>query len=176
MIYDRIMNICKYLCHQKPERSFFYKEKQFPVCSRCTGIVIGAAAGFVLASLTQPNLIFVLGFIPLIIDGTTQYYGLRTSNNTLRFVTGLLCGFSIPFVVFKTESGENEQVNTKFHLGNKHQAFHIAPKGSFVMYRQPHDNELGCFCFEFQVLCRYVNHITGNVSYLILDPSEINIL
>lgn len=43
-------------------------------------------------------------FIPLIIDGTTQYYGLRTSNNTLRFVTGLLCGFSIPFVVFKTES------------------------------------------------------------------------
>lgn len=67
------------------------------------GIVIGAAAGFVLASLTQPNLIFVLGFIPLIIDGTTQYYGLRTSNNTLRFVTGLLCGFSIPFVVFKTD-------------------------------------------------------------------------
>jgi len=55
------MNICKYLCHQKPERSFFYKKKQFPVCSRCTGIVIGAAAGFVLASLTQPNLIFVLG-------------------------------------------------------------------------------------------------------------------
>lgn len=104
LIYDRIMNICKYLCHQKPERSFFYKEKQFPVCSRCTGIVIGATAGFVLASLTQPNLIFVLGFIPLIIDGTTQYYGLRTSNNTLRFVTGLLCGFSIPFVVFKTES------------------------------------------------------------------------
>jgi uncharacterized membrane protein len=104
LIYDRIMNICKYLCHQKPERSFFYKEKQFPVCSRCTGIVIGAAAGFVLASLTQPTLIFVLGFIPLIIDGTTQYYGLRTSNNTLRFVTGLLCGFSIPFVVFKTES------------------------------------------------------------------------
>ena len=80
------MNICKYLCHQKPERSFFYKEKQFPVCSRCTGIVIGAAAGFVLASLTQPNLIFVLGFIPLIIDGTTQYYGLRTSNNTLRLL------------------------------------------------------------------------------------------
>lgn len=96
------MNICKYLCHQKPERSFFYKEKQFPVCSRCTGIVIGAAVGFILASLTRPNLIFVLGFIPLIIDGTTQYYGLRTSNNTLRFVTGLLCGFSIPFVVFKT--------------------------------------------------------------------------
>ena len=98
MIYNRLMNICKYLCHQKPERSFFYKQKQFPVCSRCTGIVIGAVIGFI---ITAPNLLFILGFIPLIIDGTTQYFGFRTSNNTLRFITGLLCGFSIPFVVFK---------------------------------------------------------------------------
>ncbi len=103
MIYKYVMNICKYLCHQKPERSFFYKQKQFPVCSRCTGITIGAIFGFIIAMLTQPNLLFVIGFIPLIIDGTTQYYGLRVSNNTLRLVTGLLCGFSMPFVVFKVE-------------------------------------------------------------------------
>lgn len=24
-----------------PERSFFYKGYQFPVCSRCTGVIIG---------------------------------------------------------------------------------------------------------------------------------------
>ncbi len=102
MIYNQIMNICKYLCHQKPERSFFYKQKQFPVCSRCTGIVIGAVIGFIIASITAPNFLFILGFLPLIVDGTTQYFGLRTSNNTLRFITGLLCGFSLPFVVFET--------------------------------------------------------------------------
>ena len=102
LIYNQIMNICKYLCHQKPERSFFYKQKQFPICSRCTGIVIGAVIGFIIASITAPNLLFILGFIPLIVDGTTQYFGLRKSNNTLRFITGLLCGFSLPFVVFKT--------------------------------------------------------------------------
>ena len=28
-------------CHQMPERSFFYKGKQFPVCARCTGVIIG---------------------------------------------------------------------------------------------------------------------------------------
>ncbi len=102
LIYNQIMNICKYLCHQKPERSFFYKQKQFPICSRCTGIVIGAVIGFIIASITAPNFLFILGFIPLIVDGTTQYFGLRTSNNTLRFITGLLCGFSLPFVVFET--------------------------------------------------------------------------
>ena len=26
-------------CHQMPERSFFYKEYQFPVCARCTGVI-----------------------------------------------------------------------------------------------------------------------------------------
>ena len=104
---------------------------------------------------------------------TGRCNGFKTHDEAIKYISSII---NNNIVVFKTESGENEQVNTKFHLGNKHQAFHIAPKGSFVMYRQPHDNELGCFCFEFQVLCRYVNHITGNVSYLILDPSEINIL
>ena len=104
---------------------------------------------------------------------TGRCNGFKTHDEAIKYISSII---NNNIVVFKTESGETEQVNTKFHLGNKHQAFHIAPKGSFIMYRQPHDNELGCFCFEFQVLCRYVNHITGNVSYLILDPSEINIL
>lgn len=28
-------------CHCLPERSFFIKGKQFPICSRCTGILVG---------------------------------------------------------------------------------------------------------------------------------------
>ena len=28
-------------CHQMPERSFFFKGYQFPVCERCTGLLIG---------------------------------------------------------------------------------------------------------------------------------------
>ncbi len=103
MIYKYLMSICKYLCHQKPERSFFYKQKQFPVCARCTGIVLGAVIGFIAAILTKPNLLFIIGCIPLMVDGLTQYYGLRQSNNTLRFITGLLCGFSLPFIVFKLD-------------------------------------------------------------------------
>ena len=33
------------ICHQKPERSFFWDGHQFPVCARCTGIYLSAAAG-----------------------------------------------------------------------------------------------------------------------------------
>src|SRR5262245_3978961 len=32
------------ICHQRPERSFFLWGAQFPVCARCTGLYVGAAA------------------------------------------------------------------------------------------------------------------------------------
>ena len=35
------------ICHQKPERSFFIDGQQLPVCARCTGLYLSAAAGLV---------------------------------------------------------------------------------------------------------------------------------
>ncbi len=33
------------ICHQRPERSFFVDAHQLPVCARCTGLYLSAAAG-----------------------------------------------------------------------------------------------------------------------------------
>ena len=35
-------------CHQIPERSFFFKGYQFPVCGRCTGVIIGEIVTIIL--------------------------------------------------------------------------------------------------------------------------------
>jgi uncharacterized membrane protein len=35
------------ICHQRPERSFFWGEHQFPVCARCTGLYLSAALGVI---------------------------------------------------------------------------------------------------------------------------------
>ena len=35
-------------CHQMPERTFFYKGKQFPVCARCTGVIIGQSVALII--------------------------------------------------------------------------------------------------------------------------------
>jgi len=35
------------ICHQRPERSFFWGVHQFPVCARCTGIYVSSAVGLV---------------------------------------------------------------------------------------------------------------------------------
>lgn len=36
------------ICHQRPERSFFNCGVQWPVCGRCSGLYMGAAAGAML--------------------------------------------------------------------------------------------------------------------------------
>ena len=99
----------KYLCHQRPDRSFFYKGHQFPLCARCTGLVIGTIF-YVTYSFLIPIhysyhllLLSIVLHIPYIADGTTQYLGLRESNNTLRFVTGFIgaIGLIIMVRIFK---------------------------------------------------------------------------
>jgi uncharacterized membrane protein len=35
------------ICHQRPERSFFWGVHQFPVCARCTGLYLSSAAGVI---------------------------------------------------------------------------------------------------------------------------------
>jgi uncharacterized membrane protein len=36
------------ICHQLPERSFFWGGQQLPVCARCTGLYLSGAAGFLI--------------------------------------------------------------------------------------------------------------------------------
>ena len=102
------MNISKFICHQKPERSFKYKDKYFPVCARCTGFYLGILISFPIIFFTLKYLegvdLFILGIIlliPMFIDGTTQFFKLRESNNFLRLITGLIGGFAISILLFK---------------------------------------------------------------------------
>jgi uncharacterized membrane protein len=39
-----VYGIGRFVCHQRPERSFHVWSVQLPVCARCTGIYFGAAA------------------------------------------------------------------------------------------------------------------------------------
>jgi len=93
------------ICHRLPERSFFIKGHQFPVCARCTGFYISLAI-VVLYDLLVPIKVTFNGFIvgiilcmPFIVDGFTQYLGFRQSTNLLRLITGLLGGIGLIFVL-----------------------------------------------------------------------------
>jgi uncharacterized membrane protein len=84
-------------CHRIPERSFFYKGKQFPVCARCTGIYIGYISIIVFALFRTylPAIWSIALIIPILIDGITQVFCNRESTNILRLITGIMFGIGI---------------------------------------------------------------------------------
>lgn len=90
-----------FMCHRIPERSFHFHGKQFPVCARCTGILVGYILG-ILILLIYGRLSLLLSFIliiPMAIDGTGQLFRKWESNNIRRFITGIMGGISIDFVI-----------------------------------------------------------------------------
>ncbi|GKX67969.1 hypothetical protein rsdtw13_32270 [Clostridium sp. TW13] len=93
--FDKLLKYM-FFCHRLPERSFFYKGRQFPICARCTGILVGYLLGIIYI-LSFKTLHIVIEFslmVPLLIDGTGQYLGYFTSTNSRRFITGILAGIS----------------------------------------------------------------------------------
>ena len=95
-------------CHQMPERSFFLGSYQFPLCARCTGIMLGrvlAVLLFPFLNIPVPFAPFVIPLevslivlplllLPLAIDGLTQRFTKYESNNLKRVITGILWGYS----------------------------------------------------------------------------------
>jgi uncharacterized membrane protein len=81
-------------CHRRPDRSFFFRGRQFPVCARCTGILVGYLTYplFLLELVALPAWLGILLNLPAGIDGVTQAWGRRCSTNPLRLATGLLSG------------------------------------------------------------------------------------
>ena len=101
----KISLLTQFICHRIPERTINIRGYYFPVCSRCTGFYIGAFSYFLFVYFfyvhyTTP-LIFlaVLMLIPTFLDGLTQLFGSRESNNILRLSTGLMGGVGVGILI-----------------------------------------------------------------------------
>lgn len=88
-------------CHRLPERSFFFKGYQFPICARCTGILVGwLIAPLIFFLLPKLDFFYcLLLFIPLIIDGCTQLFTKYESKKYRRFFTGIMFGFAFIYSI-----------------------------------------------------------------------------
>lgn len=80
-------------CHQMPERSFFYKNYQFPVCARCTGVILASIITMPIFFIRKLN-IFVALFMSgiMFIDWFLQFINVKPSTNRRRFITGIVGG------------------------------------------------------------------------------------
>ena len=93
--------LCKWLpiffgCHCRPDRSFFYKGKQFPVCARCTGELAGILAALATWWLYHPGPLWSAALLlPLVLDGVIQLCTAYESRNRRRLWTGILFGYGL---------------------------------------------------------------------------------
>ena len=83
-------------CHQMPERSFIINGRQIPLCARCCGIILGLFLSPISMLIVFDLRVLILLPLICVFDATTQLYGIRKSNNFLRFTSGILFGCFIP--------------------------------------------------------------------------------
>lgn len=91
-------------CHRKIDRSIKILNYTFPLCARCSGILFGylfLPLLFIQTQILKWWFIPVL-MIPLLIDGFTQKWKWRESNNSLRIITGILFGLAQSMLIVKT--------------------------------------------------------------------------
>ncbi len=97
----RLGNRCG--CHQREDRSFKIKQWQFPICSRCTGILTGQILGLILYACKIYIPIYIdLGFlVVMFLDWFIQYKKIKESTNLRRFITGNLAGIAQTSMIIK---------------------------------------------------------------------------
>lgn len=105
------------ICHQRPDRSFHLAAAQLPVCARCFGLYVGAAAGAIAAlkgcatrtwwrgpsglrSGRYPVLRIVLvAAVPTAITWSAEVVRLWSPSNLTRFAAALPLGVAMALTV-----------------------------------------------------------------------------
>lgn len=113
-----VFTIGRFICHQRPERSFHLWAVPLPVCARCLGIYAGAAivggacvlSAFGrtcvgtsrLASRDTPNvarLVLAAGALPTLATLVYEWSSGRVPTNALRALAGAPIGAAAAFIV-----------------------------------------------------------------------------
>jgi uncharacterized membrane protein len=95
------------LCHQLPERSFFFEGHKLAVCARCSGLYGGFTLVLLLYPLIRPLRSTVLPLpkwlfiaaVPMLIDFSLTFFGIWENTHSSRFFTGFLLGGVTVFYV-----------------------------------------------------------------------------
>lgn len=100
--------LCRWLpivfgCHCRSDRSFHFRGKQFPLCARCTGELMGMAISpFLYLSAGRTIALDLVLMLPMVIDGLIQLKTGYESTNIRRLITGMLFGYALVNVIMAT--------------------------------------------------------------------------
>jgi hypothetical protein len=117
--------VSSFVCHQRPERSFHLAGAQLPVCARCFGLYVAAAAGALAAlamaaarpcarhggraaddnpwrgasALREVRAAIVLSAVPTVLTWSAEAAGWWMPSNLTRFAAALPLGAAVALTV-----------------------------------------------------------------------------
>ena len=104
-----VYGVASLVCHQRPERSFYWGPVQFAVCARCTGLYVGAAIGSVAAVIAGHDRLvaavpamrraLVVAAVPTAATVAAEWVGLWAPSHTVRALAGLPLGAATAVVL-----------------------------------------------------------------------------
>lgn len=101
-VWIKLMKICSNTCHQRSDRSFFFKNYQFPLCARCSGMVLGYIFSIAVI-IGSGSISVIVSFIfmgIMFLDWFIQFKKLKESTNTRRLITGIIGGYGVIGILF----------------------------------------------------------------------------
>jgi uncharacterized membrane protein len=115
-----VFRFASFLCHQLPDRSFFWGAAQWPVCARCLGLYAAAPAGAVAAvavcrSLTGPRnfLLLSVAALPTAATWLAERAAGMPVSNTARFAAALPLGAAVVWVIACTLAASSRDYSTR---------------------------------------------------------------
>jgi uncharacterized membrane protein len=90
------------ICHQRPERSFFLRGAQLPVCARCAGIYAGAALACLAPirhRLARPGVLVAAASAPVLASLVYEWSTGVMPANAIRAATGIALGAAVMAVL-----------------------------------------------------------------------------
>lgn len=89
-------------CHQMEERSFSFKGYQFPVCARCTGVILGEIIAVILMLFkVKINTYLCIAMLLIMgLDWFIQFLKIKESNNIRRLITGTIAGVGLTYIYY----------------------------------------------------------------------------
>ena len=118
-------------CHQMEGRSPSLEGEFFPICFRCAGLFFGIFSVYfsmiffkkqMNIPISKRNILFLsFLFLPLMLDGAANYFGLWHSTPSIRIISGLFAGIFLaaaitPFLKFQKKNIKFSSVGFIFAL------------------------------------------------------------
>lgn len=106
------------VCHQRPERSFFTGNVQWPVCGRCAGLYLAAPVGALAAFARRrrggaPHATWlVVAALPTAVTMAVELASLAPVSSVVRAAAALPLGVAIGFFIVAVSAERHEEQET----------------------------------------------------------------